>query len=186
MPVDDILLEAEMGMEKAVEFLVNEFKGVRTGRATPGLVENIKVDYYGSPTALKQLASITIPEPRMILLKPFDPGSLGDIEKAIQKSEVGLNPQNDGKIIRLVVPPLSEERRTQMAKRVRELGEKSKVTVRSSRRDANAQAEKEEKDGTIGEDDKFRAKEDIQDLTKKYEGKIDDLVGRKTKEVMEV
>ena len=186
MPTDDILLETEDAMEKAVEFLVNEFKGVRTGRATPGLVENIKVDYYGAPTALKSLASITIPEPRLIMLKPFDPGSLGDIEKAIQKSDVGLNPQSDGKILRLIVPPLSEERRKQMAKMVKDSGEKAKVTIRNSRRDGNAQADAEEKDGDMSEDERFRTKEKVQELTKTYEGKIEDLVEKKTTEVMEV
>lgn len=186
MPADEILFDAEEKMEKAVEILLNEFKGVRTGRATPGLVENIKVDYYGAPTPLKSLASITVPEPRMILLKPFDPGSLSEIEKAILKSDVGLNPQNDGKIVRLVVPALSEERRRQMAKLVKELGEKARVTIRNLRRDANAQTDKEEKEKKMSEDEKFRTREEIQTLTKKFEDKVEELVSKKTSEVMEV
>ena len=123
MPYDDIVLEAEEKMEKALEVLNQEFKGVRTGRATPGLVEGISVDYYGAPTNLKQLATITIPDARMIVLKPFDPGSLGEIEKAIQKSNLGINPSNDGKMIRLAIPPLSEERRKQMVKMAKDMVE---------------------------------------------------------------
>ena len=186
MPYEDIILEADDKMEKAIRVMIDGFKGVRTGRATPGLVENIKVDYYGAPTALKALASITVPEPRLILLKPFDPGSLSEIEKAIQKSEVGLNPQSDGKIVRLAVPPLSEERRKQMAKMIRDLGEKAKITIRSIRRDANAQTDKEEKNGELSEDDKYRIRDEIQDLTKKSEGKVESFVEKKATEVMEV
>ena len=185
MPTDDILLECEDAMEKAIEFLVSEFKGVRTGRATPGLVENIKVDYYGAPTALKALASITVPEPRMIMLKPFDPGAMGEIEKAIQKSDTGLNPQNDGKIIRLIVPPLSEERRKQMAKLVKDHGEKARVTIRNARRDANAAVDKEEKAGDMSEDDKFKGKDEVTKLTKKFEERVGELVEKKSKDLME-
>jgi|FLYL01.1.fsa_nt_gi ribosome recycling factor len=186
MPYDDIVLEAEDRMEKAVAVLADELKAVRTGRASAGLVEGIKVDYYGSPTALKALASITVPEPRMILVKPFDPQAVDAIIKAIQKSEVGLTPQSDGKIIRLAVPPLSEERRRQMSKMVKEMGEKAKVALRNIRRDANAQVESEEKARQMSEDDAKRTKEEIDRLTKDYEAKVQDQVDRKTKEVMEV
>ncbi len=186
MPYDDIALEAEEKMEKAVEVMAGEFKGVRTGRATPALVEGVKVDYYGAPTALKALASITVPEPRLLMLKPFDPGAIDGIVKAIQKADLGLNPQSDGKIVRLVVPPLSEERRKQMSKLVKELGEKAKLAIRNVRREANSVAGSEEKDKTMSEDDATRTKEEIDRLTKEYEAKVTDLVEKKTKEVMEV
>jgi ribosome recycling factor len=178
MPYDDIVLEAEDKMEKAIAVLGDELRGVRTGRASAGLVDQLKVEAYGAPTPLKSLASITVPEPRMIMLKPFDPSVINDIVKAIQKSEVGLTPQSDGKIIRLAVPPLSEERRKQMAKMVKEFGEKAKVTIRAVRREGNQAAEGEEKGKTISEDEAKR--------TKDYEGKAQDAVDKKTKEVMEV
>lgn len=186
MPYDDIVLEAEDKMEKAVVVLVEEFKGVRTGRASSGLVEPLKVEYYGAATPLKALASITIPEPRLILIKPFDPSAVDGIQKAIQKSELGLTPQSDGKIIRLVVPPLSEERRKQLSKMVKELGEKAKVSLRNIRRDANAVSDHEEKDKQISEDDHKGIREEVDRLTKEYETKVQDLVDKKTKEVMEV
>jgi ribosome recycling factor len=186
MAYDDIVLEAEEKMEKAVEVLYGEFKGVRTGRATPGLVDGVTVDYYGAPTPLKQLATITVPDARMIVLKPFDPGSLGEIEKAIQKSNLGINPANDGKMIRLAIPPLSEERRKQMVKMAKDLVEKAKVSIRNARRDANAQADAEEKDGTLTEDERFKAKEEIQRLTEQYEKKAEDGLEKKTKEILEV
>ncbi len=185
MPYDDIVLEAEDKMEKAVEVMVNEFKGVRTGRASPGLVDGLRVEYYGAPTPLKGLASITVPEPRLILIKPFDAGALGDIEKAIQKSDLGINPQSDGKILRLVIPPLSEERRKQMAKLVKDHGEKAKVSLRNIRRDANQVADTEEKDKTISEDEKKRTRDEIDRLTKEYEAKVQNLVDKKSKEVVE-
>ena len=186
MAYDDIVLEAEEKMEKAIEVLAQEFKGVRTGRATPGLVDGVLVDYYGSPTPLKQLATITIPDARMLVLKPFDPGSLGEIAKAIQKSNLGINPANDGKVIRLAIPPLSEERRKQMVKMAKDLVEKAKLAIRNARRDANAQADGEQKDGTLTEDERFKAKEEIQRLTETYEGKVDAHLEKKTKEIMEV
>jgi ribosome recycling factor len=186
MPHDDIVLEAEDKMEKAVNVMAEEFRGVRTGRASPGLVDQLKVDYYGAPTPLKSLASVTVPEPRMLMVKPFDPGSIEAIVKAIQKSEVGLTPQSDGKIVRLAVPPLSEERRKQLAKTAKEVGEKAKVSIRNIRRDANAAADREEKEGTISEDEQKRTKDEIDRLTKEYEAKAQEMVDRKTKEIMEV
>jgi ribosome recycling factor len=173
-------------MEKAVAVLSDELRGVRTGRASAALVEGVKVDYYGAPTPLKSLASITVPEPRMIMVKPFDPGSSEAIVKAIQKSDVGLTPQSDGKIIRLGVPALSEERRKQLSKVVKEFGEKAKVSIRNIRREANGQADAEEKDGKLSEDDQKRTKEEVDSLTKQYEAKVQETVDRKTKEVMEV
>jgi ribosome recycling factor len=186
MPYDDIVLEAEDKMEKAVAVLTDEMRGVRTGRATASLVDGLKVDYYGAPTPIKSLASITVPEPRMIVVKPFDAGAIDGIVKAIQKSDVGLTPQSDGKLVRLSVPPMSEERRKQMAKLVKEHGEKAKVSIRNIRRDANHQADGEEKAKTMSEDELKRTKEEIDRLTKEYEGKTNDSVDRKTKEVMEV
>lgn len=186
MPYDDIVLEAEDKMEKAVAVLNDEMRGVRTGRASAALVDGLKVDYYGAPTPLKSLASITVPEPRMILVKPFDAGAIEGIVKAIQKSEVGLTPQSDGKIVRLSVPPLSEERRKQMSKLVKEQGEKAKVALRNIRRDANQQADGEEKGGKMSEDELKRTKDEIDRLTKEYETKTTEAVDKKTKEVMEV
>ena len=164
MPYDDIVLEVEDKMEKALNVLTEEFKGVRTGRASLGMVDPIRVDYFGAPTPLKSLASITVPEPRMIMIKPFDPASTDAIEKAILKSEVGLTPQSDGKILRLPVPPLSEERRKQIAKMVKDLGEKAKVSLRNIRRDANSVTDKEEKE-KVKQQPVKEAPKDIQLLT---------------------
>ena len=186
MPYDDIVLEAEDKMEKAVSVLAEELRGVRTGRASSALVDGLKVEAYGTLNPLKSLASITVPEPRMILVKPFDPGTINDIVKAIQKSEVGITPQSDGKIIRLAVPPLSEDRRKQMSKMVKEFGEKAKVSIRNIRREANTAADGEEKGKTISEDEAKRTKDEIDRLTKEYEGKTQESVDKKTKEVMEV
>jgi ribosome recycling factor len=186
MPYDDIVLEAEDRMEKALEMLAGEFKGVRTGRATPALVEGIAVEYYGAPTPIKQLAAIAIPDPRMIVLKPYDPSSLGEIERAIQKSNLGINPANDGKVIRLVIPPLSEERRRQMSRLAKDMAEKAKVAIRNIRRDGNDQADDEEERKAMTEDDKFKTKEEIQRLTETYEKKVDEALDKKTQEIMEV
>lgn len=186
MPYEDIVLEAEGKMEKSIEVLLNELKGVRTGRAAPALVENVRVEYYGTPTPLKQIANISAPDPRMLMVKPFDSSSLGEIEKAIIKSDLGINPLNDGKIIRLPIPPMSEERRKKMSNLVKDSGEKAKVAIRNIRRDANKVADDEEKAKKMSEDDKFRTKEEIQKLTEKYEAKTDEFVAKKTKEVMEV
>lgn len=186
MPYDDIVLEAEDKMDKCLGVLNDEMRGVRTGRASAALVDGIRVDYYGAPTAMKALASITVPEPRMIVIKPFDAGAIDGIVKAIQKSEVGLTPQSDGKLVRLSVPALSEERRKQMAKLVKEHGEKAKVSIRNIRRDGNQQADGEEKGGKMSEDELKRTKDEIDRLTKEYEGKVTEAVEKKTKEVMEV
>ena len=172
MPYDDIVLEAEDKMEKAVSVLNEELRGVRTGRASAGLVDQLKVEAYGAPTMLKALASITVPEPRMIMVKPFDPSVINDIVKAIQKSEIGITPQSDGKIIRLAVPALSEERRKQMSKMVKEYGEKAKVAIRNIRREGNQASESEEKGKSISEDEAKRTKDEIDRLTKEYEGKF--------------
>ncbi|OHB77517.1 MAG: ribosome recycling factor [Planctomycetes bacterium RBG_16_59_8] len=183
---DEILRTSREKMEKAIEVMLNEFKGVRTGRATPGLVENIRADYYGTPTPIKQLATITIPDAKMILIKPFDQGALAEIEKAIAKSDIGINPQSDGKVIRLTVPPLSEDRRRQMSVMVKDIGEKARVAVRNIRRDANKHIDDQEKEKAISKDDRFRLKDEIQKMTDGEEKRIGDSVEKKTKEIMTV
>lgn len=183
---DDILLETEDKMEKAVAHLVTDFNHIRTGRATPGLVDGVRVDYYGAPTPLKQLATISIPEPRLIVIKAFDPGSLKEIERAIQKSDLGVTPMSDGKLIRLNLPPLSEEQRKRLAARCKELAEATRVSIRNIRRDSNKAADGGKADGALTEDETTRLKDAIQDLTKTYEGNVDAALERKTKEIMEV
>jgi len=186
MPSDEILFEAEEKMEKAVEVLRGEYRGLRTGRASAGLVDSIRVEYYGSMTPLKQLASIGVPEASLIVIKPFDPGIVGDIEKAILASELGITPSNDGKLIRLAVPALSSDRRKQLGARVRELAEKARVAMRNIRRDANKKLDTEQKDKVLTEDERDTAKDDVQELIKGYEKKIDELVDKKTQEIMEI
>jgi len=171
-------------MEKTIDVFRGELRSLRTGRASPGLVENLPVEYYGSPTPLKQLATIAAPEPASIIIKPFDPSCLKDIEKAIKNSELSLAPILDGKMIRLNLPALSQERRQQIAHQVKQLGEKSKVGLRNIRRDANKQLDDEEKDKTITEDQRDRSKKDIDDLTKKFSDSIDEIVKSKSEEIM--
>src|SRR5262245_59781648 len=186
MDADELLLTTEEKMEKAVEVLLDKFRGMRTGRANAGLVENIKVDYYGSPTPLKQMSSISAPEGNLLVIKPFDPSSLGTIEKAIQKSDVGIHPMNDGKLIRLQIPPLSQERRKQLAGRAKEIAEEARIAMRNIRRDANKDVGVIEKDGGVSEDDLEKLKKEIQDLLKSYEDKIDEAVKAKTAELTEI
>jgi len=186
MPIDDILLEAEMSMEKAVEHLQQELRGIRTGRASPALVEHLKVDYYGTMTDLRSIASISIPEATQILIKPFSPGDIKAIDKAINDSKIGLSPHSDGKQIRLMIPPLSQERRQQLAGQCKALAEQSKITIRGARRDANKLIETEEKEGEITEDEATKGKEQVQELTKTYETKLDELIERKKQEIMQI
>jgi ribosome recycling factor len=185
MPTQKIVGEHKQLMEKAFEFLHSEFKSVRTGRASTGLVENIKVDYYGSPTPLKQLATLSVPESSMIVIKPFDPASIKEIEKAIKNSDLSIAPMSDGKIIRLNVPPLSGERRTHLASQVKQLGEQAKVSIRNIRRDANKKLDDAQKAKTLTEDDRDHGKKEIDEFTKQYTDKIDKAVKSKTDEVME-
>jgi len=186
MAYDDILLESEERMEKSLHFLQDEYKKVRSGRATPGLVENVRVDYYGAMTPLKQLATIGVPEPMLLVIRPFDPGSLKAIEKGIMASEVGITPSNDGKLIRLAVPPLSEERRKQLVAQTKQMAEEAKVAIRNVRRDAIRDAEKEKKAGAMTEDDLVRFKDDVQELTDEYTGKVDELHQAKSEQLMQV
>ena len=183
MSLDEISFHAEEKMEKAVSFLGSEFRGIRTGRATTGLVEHIKVDYYGSSTPLQQLASLATPEANLIVIKPFDPSSIKDIERAILASELGIPPQSDKRVIRLTVPPLSGERRKQLASQVKQMAEQGRISIRNIRRDANKHIDQEQKDKKATEDEAANGKDEIQDLTKKYEEKVSDLLKSKVKEI---
>jgi ribosome recycling factor len=185
MSSDDILLDVEDRMEKAVKKLKADLAGIRTGRANPGLVDSLRVEVYGSPTPIKQVASVAAPEPNQIVIRPYDPGTLKDIEKAIQASDLGLNPQSDGRLIRLNVPPLSTEVRRKMVGRVKELAEEAKVALRNIRRDGNKDADQAEKDKDLSEDDRDQVKETIQDLIKQYEAQAGELAKAREKEVME-
>ncbi len=184
MPADEILFDVEERMEKAIDVLKHALAGIRTGRANPGLVDSLRVEVYGSPTPIKQVASVTAPEPTQIVVRPYDPGTLKDIEKAIQASGLGFTPLNDGRVIRLNVPPLSTEVRRKMVGRVKELAEEAKVAVRNVRRDGNKAADQEEKDKKLSEDDRDKVKEDIQELTKKFENIASDLAKKREAEVM--
>ncbi|MBN1421867.1 MAG: ribosome recycling factor [Planctomycetes bacterium] len=186
MDYDEILFDVEERMEKTIEVLTGEYRGMRTGRANPGLVENLRVEYYGSPTPLRQIANISAPEANLLVIKPYDPSSLGGIEKAIQKSEIGIQPQNDGKIIRLVIPPLSEERRKQLVARAKDVAEEARISARNIRREGNKGAEALEKDGAISEDDLEKLKGEIQKLTDKTVERIDAKFKEKSKELMEM
>lgn len=186
MAQDDILLEAEELMEKAITHLQHEMRGVRTGRASPSLVEHVQVEYYGATTNLKSIAAISVPEATQIMIKPFSPQDMKAIERAINDSKLGLSPQSDGKALRLNLPPMSQQRRQQLAGQVKEFGEHAKIGIRNARRDANKAAETQEKDGELTEDELKSCKESITELTKQYEEKVESLVAAKQKEVMEV
>jgi ribosome recycling factor len=186
MPADDILFDCEEHMEKALEHLRHELRAIRTGRASPALVEHVMVEYYGTPTALKSIASISVPEAMQILIKPFSPQDMKAIERAISDSKIALTPHSDGKQIRLMLPPMSQETRLKMAASCKGIAETAKVAIRNARRDANKLVETEEKGKVMTEDEAEKAKEDVQNLTKQYEGKVDELVENKRKEIMEV
>lgn len=185
MGADDILLDTEERMEKALDVLKHALTGIRTGRANPGLVDSLRVDVYGSSTPIKQLATIGAPEPNQIVIRPFDPGTIKDIERSIQASGLGFNPISDGRLIRLVVPPLSTEVRRKMVARIKDLTEEAKVSVRNVRRDGNKAAEQGEKDKDLTEDDRDKVKDEIQELTKKYENRAAEMAKAKEAEVME-
>jgi ribosome recycling factor len=185
MDQDEILLDAEERMKKAAEMFHSQLQGLRTGRATPGLVDSIRVDYYGSPTPLKQIANISVPDPQQIVIRPFDVSALSNIAKAIQSNDLGLSPNSDGRLIRLNVPPLSTERRRQMVSRVKELAEEARVSIRNIRRDANKHADQSQKEKTLSEDERDSTKESVQNLTKKFEGKVNGLASDKEKNIMD-
>lgn len=184
MPVGNILSENQAKMKKAVEVLHDEFKAFRTATASTGLVENLKIDYYGTPTPLKQLATLAAPQADMIVIKPFDPAALREIEKAIKNSDLSLAPLVEGKLIRLNIPPLSQERRNQLVQQAKQLGEQTKVSIRNIRRDANKHLEKEQKDKLITEDDLDKGKKQIDDVVKDYSAQVDQLVHKKSDEIL--
>lgn len=184
--IDDTLLEAEEKMERAVEFAKDEFATIRTGRATPGMFARIVIDYYGSPTPLPQMASIAIPEPRMVLIKPHDPTQLKAMEKAIRDSDLGVNPNNEGTQIRLLIPQMTEERRRDMIKVARHKGEEAKVAIRNVRRKAKEELDRIVRDGEAGEDDGRRAERELDDLTHRYVAHIDEILKHKEAELLEV
>jgi ribosome recycling factor len=184
--INDVLRDAESRMKSALKSLDEDMGTIRTGRASPKLVENLPVLYYGSQTPLQQLATIAAPEPNLLMIRPFDPQSVNDIERAIQASDLGLTPSNDGKIIRLTIPPLNEERRQELVKVVQRRCEEAKVAVRNVRRDALDDLRELEKEKIVSEDEFFRGKEDLQKLTDSYTDRIDEATKRKEQEIMEV
>jgi ribosome recycling factor len=186
MPIDDVLMDCEMHMEKAIEHLLHELRGLRTGRATPALVEDIRVDYYGTQSPLKSIASISIPEPTQILIKPFSPQDMKAIEKAINDSKIGLSPHSDGRQLRLQLPPMSQERRLQLVGQSKQFSETAKIAIRNARRDANKVLDTEKKGSVITEDEDRQGKEQVQELTKQYETKVEELIEKKRQEIMQV
>jgi len=184
--IKDTLREAAERMQAALNALEEDLSGIRTGRASPALVERLTVDYYGTYTPMIQLASISVPEPRQLLIRPFDPGSLKDLEKAILASDLGLTPNSDGKIIRLTIPQLTEERRKELVKIVRNRMEDTRVKVRNIRRDLIRDLREFEKEGMISEDDQERGEKELQELTDKMNDKVEEIGERKEKEIMEV
>jgi ribosome recycling factor len=184
--VDELIQDAQTRMAKSVEHARSEFTTVRTGRASASLLDRIEVDYYGTATPLKQLATINVPEPRMLTIQPFDPGSIRGVEKAIQESDLGLTPSNDGKLIRLPIPQLTEERRKELVKVVRGLAEEHRVAVREIRRDAVRHLKELVDGGEVGADEEHRAEVRVQELTDEHTKQIDELLKHKEEEVMEV
>ena len=186
MPVDDVMMDCEMHMEKAIDHLQHELRGLRTGRASPALVEDIRVDYYGTPTPLKSIASIAIPEATQLMIKPFSPQDMKAIEKAISDSKLGLSPHSDGRALYLKLPPLSQERRLQLVGQCKHAAEAAKIAIRNARRDANKILETEEKGGVLTEDESSSGKEQVQELTKQYETKADEMIEKKKNEILQV
>jgi ribosome recycling factor len=184
--IDDIMLEAEIKMDKAIEAAREELAGIRSGRATPGLLQRITIDYYGAPTPLQQLASISAPEPRLLVVSPYDRNSMAGIEKAIRNSDLGVNPNNDGQVIRLSFPPLTEERRKQLVKIVRSRAEEARVGIRNVRRHAKDRLSQLEKGGEISQDDERRAEHELQQLTDRHVAEVDSMLQHKEQELLEV
>lgn len=185
MTSDEILFDAEERMEKAVGVFRDQLRGLRTGRATPALVDNLKVEYYGSPTPLKQLAQISTPDPQSIVIRPFDTSVLKDVEKAVRSSDLGMAPNNDGKMIRLQVPAMSGDQRQKLASNIKKTSEEAKVACRNIRRDANKHFDNAEKAKEMTEDDRDSGKESVQELLKTFEEKITEMADKKTKEITE-
>jgi ribosome recycling factor len=187
MAVDQILADCRAQMEKSLEYFQRELRGIRTGRATTALIDHIKVDYYGSPTELRELAAISVPEPTLLLVKPFDPTSAGGIVKALETADLGLNPQSDGPSIRIAVPPPSAERRKQLMNQVRKMAEETRVAVRNERRDANRHIDQLVKDKTshLSEDNAKDAKDEIEKFTKQHIARVDETCDKKVAEIEE-
>ena len=184
--IKDVIDDAEVRMGKAIDALRRDLATIRTGRASPSLVERLTVDYYGSSTPLNQLAGISVPEPRLLVIQPWDRGSMAAIEKAIMKSELGLNPTNDGQVVRITIPPLTEERRKQLVKDVHAHVEEGKVALRNIRRDAMAQVKELMNEKLIGEDDERRAEHQVDELTKRFVNEAEQVGKSKEREVLEV
>lgn len=184
--LEDVLGDSEERMRKAVEVLRGDLATIRTGRASPALIERIKVDYYGTPTPLNQLAAISVPDPRLLVVRPYDPSSLAEIERAILKSELGLNPLNDGKVIRLAIPRLTEERRQELVKVVSRRVEEARVAIRNCRRDGLQDLKEIEKEKLLSEDDYFRGREEMQKLTDQYIAQVDEVGKAKEREILEI
>lgn len=184
--VREILAETEDKMKKTVEIFRREAAGIRAGRATPALLERIQADYYGVPTPINQMATISVPEPRLLVIQPWDKNHLGAVERAIQKSDLGITPSSDGTVIRLVIPQLTEERRTELVRGVRKKAEEERVAIRNLRREANDLLKELEREGEMSKDDLERSQRRVQDLTDQYIRAIDDILNAKEKEIMEV
>lgn len=184
--IADVKAKTSTGMVKALESFKRDLSKVRTGRASLTLLDDIRIDYYGTPTPLNQVGALAVPEPRLITIQPWERNLVGEIEKAILKSDLGLNPSSDGQVIRLIFPPLTEERRKEMVKQVKRMGEDAKIAIRNVRREANDALKKLEKDKAITEDDHKRAEKEIQDVTDDYIARVDQVIGEKEKDLMEI
>jgi ribosome recycling factor len=184
--IDDFLADAKRRMDKSIEATHHEFNSIRTGRASPALLDRITIDYYGTPTPLKSLASISAPEPRLLVVQPFDPGAIKGIERAVQESDLGLTPSNDGKVVRLPIPALTEERRKDLVKVVRRVAEEGKVAIRNVRRDVMQHLKELVVNGDVGDDEERRAEQQVQKITDEHTKSIDDLLKVKEAEIMEV
>lgn len=184
--IADVKSKAAAGMTRAIEAFKRDLGKVRTGRASLSLLDDLRVDYYGTPTPLNQVGALAVPEPRLITIQPWEKNMIGEVEKAILKSDLGLNPTSDGQVIRLIFPPLTEERRKEMVKQVKRMGEDTKIAVRNVRREANDNLKKLEKDKDISEDDLKRGEKDIQEVTDDFVARIDQVIADKEKDLMEI
>ncbi len=186
MTAKEILKDVDAKMKKAMETMLREFSEVRTGRAQPALIDDMHIDYYGTSTPIKQIAQVSSPDPRQIIIQPWDANAIKDIEAAISSSKLGINPNNDGKVIRLVFPPLSTERREEFIKVCKDMAERGRVTMRSIRRDANDKAKKMQGEGHVSEDEKFKTEEEVQKMTDRFIKEIDAVLEKKSKDLREV
>ncbi|MFW5717724.1 MAG: ribosome recycling factor [Spirochaetota bacterium] len=184
--MSSIIKQTEDKMKKSLSALEDEFNTLRTGRASPALFDKVRVEYYGNPTPINQVATISVPEARLVVIQPWDKSIIGDIEKAIQKSELSVNPSNDGKVIRISIPPLTEERRKEFVKVAKNMAEQTRVSIRNVRRDANDELKKSEKDGELSEDELKRAEDEVQKLTDTYVEKVNSMLEEKETEILEV